>query len=227
MATFVLIPGADGRAWYWHLLIPELRRHGHDAVAVELPLQPTAGLNEYADAVVEAAHGRPHVVVVAQSLGAVTAPLVCDRLRAEQLVLVNPMVPSPGESAGEWWDNTGQEKARIDKAILDGRPTEFDVREDFFHDVPPDVVEQAFAVESEGAQLDTMFSEPWPLKAWPDVPTRVIQGRDDRFFPLEFQRRIARERLGMNAIEEVPGGHLLALSQPVELAARLVEPQTR
>jgi hypothetical protein len=28
-------PGADGRAWYWHRVIPELRSHGHEAVAVE------------------------------------------------------------------------------------------------------------------------------------------------------------------------------------------------
>ena len=37
----------------------------------------------------------------------------------------------------------------------------------------------------------------------------------------EIQRRIAAERLGL-AVEEVPGGHLAALSCPVELAERLV-----
>jgi pimeloyl-ACP methyl ester carboxylesterase len=45
-------------------------------------------------------------------------------------------------------------------------------------------------------------------------------GRDDRFFPAGFQRRVARERLGVSA-DEMPGGHLVALSQPEELAARL------
>jgi hypothetical protein len=45
-------------------------------------------------------------------------------------------------------------------------------------------------------------------------------GRDDRFFPTEFQRRVARERLGISA-EEMPGGHLLALSHPAELSTRL------
>jgi hypothetical protein len=44
--------------------------------------------------------------------------------------------------------------------------------------------------------------------------------RDDRFFPAEFQRRIARERLGIEA-DEMPGGHLVALSQPDELSQRL------
>jgi pimeloyl-ACP methyl ester carboxylesterase len=45
----------------------------------------------------------------------------------------------------------------------------------------------------------------------------VIAGRDDRLFPLEFQRRVARERLGLDVVE-VPGGHLAALSQPEAVA---------
>jgi pimeloyl-ACP methyl ester carboxylesterase len=52
------------------------------------------------------------------------------------------------------------------------------------------------------------------------VPTRFLQATDDRFFPLEFQRRLVRERLGME-LDEMPGGHLVALSRPAELADRL------
>ena len=47
-----------------------------------------------------------------------------------------------------------------------------------------------------------------------------MAGRDDRFFPADFQRRIAAERLGLE-VDEIPGGHLVALSRPVELADRL------
>jgi pimeloyl-ACP methyl ester carboxylesterase len=53
------------------------------------------------------------------------------------------------------------------------------------------------------------------------VPTRVLVARDDRFFPAEFQKRVAVERLGI-AADEMPGGHLVALSQPEELATRLL-----
>ena len=52
------------------------------------------------------------------------------------------------------------------------------------------------------------------------MPTRFLQGADDRFFPLDFQRRVVRERLGI-PVDVVPGGHLVALSRPVALAARL------
>jgi len=52
------------------------------------------------------------------------------------------------------------------------------------------------------------------------VPTRFLQGADDRMFPLNFQRRVVRERLGL-AVDAMPGGHLVAFSRPRELAARL------
>ena len=64
------------------------------------------------------------------------------------------------------------------------------------------------------------LDEPWPLSAWPDVPTTVLAGRHDRMLPLELQRRVARDRLGLE-VDEVDGGHMLALSNPAELARRL------
>lgn len=246
----MLIPGADAMAWSWHRVVPELRALGHDTVTLDLPSDADAGLVEQTDAVVDAvraaaaqprsAHdpdsvpraapradpgvdpgGEGRMVVVAASLGAFIGPLVCTRIPVNLLVLLNAMVPAPGESAGEWWGNTGQAEARAADGARVGRApdAEFDPRADFFHDVPAAVTEEAFA-GAPGAPSDALFADPWPLPAWPDVPTRFLQGRDDRFFPVEFQRRVARERLGIE-IEEMPGGHLVPLSQPVELARRL------
>jgi pimeloyl-ACP methyl ester carboxylesterase len=223
VSDFVLIPGAGGSAFYWHRLVPELERCGHRAVAVELPAgDDAAGLAEYADAVVEAAGDRGPVVLVAQSMGGFTAPLVCGRVPVAQLVLLNAMVPAPGETAGDWWTATGQPQARAALAVREGRPPDapFDPVTEFFHDVPPEVTADVLA-RGEPRQSDTPFTQPWPLAAWPGVPTRFLQGRADRFFPLEFQRRVVRERLGI-PVEELPGGHLLALSRPRELADHLV-----
>ncbi len=231
MSTFVLVPGAGGQAWYWHRVEPELRARGHVTIAVDLPAgDDGAGLAEYTDAVVNAigdaiGDRRDGLVLVAQSLGGFTAPLVCERVPVQQLVLVNAMTPKPGEPPGQWWEATGQEAARAEQAVREGRaPGDFDVLEDFFHDVPPDVVAEAMAA-GETDQSGTPFEKPWPLPAWPDVPTRFLQGRDDRFFPLAFQRRVVAERLPGVVVEEVPGGHLNALSRPVELAERLVAPR--
>jgi pimeloyl-ACP methyl ester carboxylesterase len=203
--TFVLVPGAGGSAWYWSLLVPELRLRGADAVSVDLPADDdSAGLAVYADAVVAAAGDARDVVLVAQSLGGLIAPLVCDRLQARLLVLLNAMVPRPGETGGDWWTATGQDV-----------PASDDV---FVHDVPAEVLATAPPPRDQSGRP---FEDPWPLAAWPDVPTVVLAGRDDRFFPADFQRRVAADRLGL-PVEEVPGGHLAALSYPAELADRLV-----
>ena len=58
------------------------------------------------------------------------------------------------------------------------------------------------------------------LPAWPDVPTRFLLCRNDRFFPADFMRRVVQERLGITP-DEMESGHLPALSKPKELAERL------
>jgi pimeloyl-ACP methyl ester carboxylesterase len=177
-------------------------------VAVDLPCDnDAAGLQDYADTVVQAAGNRRGVILVAQSLGGFTAPLVCDRLDAKLLILVAAMVPRPGESAGEWWSNTGHQF-----------PDPFDPEVVFAHDLPPQLA--AESAQQVRRQSSTPFQERWPLQAWPDVPTRFLLCRADRFFTAEFLRRVVPERLGIIP-DEMDGGHLPALAQPEELAARL------
>lgn len=212
MATLVLIHGAGSDSWYWHLVVPELQRRGHDVVTVDLPCDDdSAGLAEYTDTVVDAIGDKTDVVLVAQSLGGFTAPLVCDRVPVELMVLVAAMVPRPGESGAEWWVNTRHAEAR-------GADASDDPAVMFLHDVADDVI--AASVAHLRAQSGTPFEKPWPRDAWPDVPTRFLLCRDDRFFPPEFQRRVVGERLGI-VPDEMDGGHLPALSRPQELAARL------
>jgi pimeloyl-ACP methyl ester carboxylesterase len=221
-ATFVLLPGSGGDSWYWHLVAPRLRACGHEVLTPDLPADDdTAGLAEYADTVVEAIGDRADVIVVAQSMAAFTAPMLCERVDVRMLILVAPMIPAPGESPGAWWSNTGQIAARRQHDEIEGRDpdADFDVRTTFMHDVPPEIVAEAFA-RGEPRQSDTPFADPWPLEAWPSVPTRVLAGRFDRLFPLEFMRELAIERLGI-APDVVDAGHLPALSRPDELARRL------
>ena len=74
MSTFVLIHDAGDGGWYWHVVAAELRSHGHDVVAPDLPGDDgSTGLNEYADAVVEVIGDRRDLVVAGQSFGAFTA----------------------------------------------------------------------------------------------------------------------------------------------------------
>ena len=230
MATFVLIPGAGGTASYWHLVEPELQARGHRTIAVGLPAgDDKAGFAEYADAVVAAideagpdvgSQTGARLVIVAQSMGGFTAPTVCERVPVSVLVLVNAMIPADGETAGDWWENTGASVARREQDIRDGRSpdAEFDLRTYFFHDVARSVADDAMATPQE--QSDTPFAHVGLTGAWPAVRTRVLSGRDDRFFPVDFQRRVAEQRLGITP-DVVAGGHLIALARPAELAARL------
>ncbi len=222
VSTYVLIPGAGSDSWYWHLVVPKLQELGHDVVAPDLPCEDdSAGFTEYTDVVVDAVGGRTGIVLVAQSLGGFTAPLVCERVPVDLMVLVAAMVPRAGELPGDWWANTGWEQARREQAERDGRSIdgEFDPATEFFHDVPADVTAEAFA-RGEKQQSGTPFEQPWPLTVWPDVPTRFLLCRDDRFLPAELQRRVAHERLGITP-DEMDGGHLPALARPQELVDRL------
>jgi pimeloyl-ACP methyl ester carboxylesterase len=221
--TYALIPGAGGSAWYWNRVVPLLLATGADAVAIELPAaDDAADLTTYADTVCSAvADVTGPLVVVGQSMGAFTAPIVADRLSAVLLVLVNPMVPAAGERPDQWWEATGQKQAMVDNFRRIGLGDKgFDMFEDFFHDVPDDVREEAITL-GEPEQSDTPGRQPWPLTSWPDVPTRVIACSDDRLFPVEFQRRVVRDRLGLD-VDVIPGGHLVALSRPTELTERLL-----
>jgi pimeloyl-ACP methyl ester carboxylesterase len=221
-ATYVLLPGAGGDSWYWHRVVPLLRGRGHEVIAPDLPCgDDDAGLHAYADTIVDAIGDRRGVILVAQSMAAFSAPMACRRAGVALLVLVAPMIPAPGETPGEWWEGSGQAAAQRANDLRAGRDPDapFDVRTTFFHDVPEEVVAEAFA-RSEPRQSGTPFGEPWPLDAWPDVPTRVLAGRHDRLFPLDFMRTLAEARLGV-AADVIDTGHLPALSRPAELAERL------
>lgn len=206
MTTYALIHGGGGSAWDWHLVEAELRRRGHNTVAVDLPCEDkSAGWQEYVDVVVDAIGDRGDVVVVGHSLGGFTAPLVCARIPVRLLVLVAAMIPSPGELFADWWDNTGYKSSGYDDV--------------FYHDVP-----QELAAEAQRRERDedsSALQQPWPLETWPDTPTKYLLCRDDRMFPAAWARRHARERLEIEA-DEIGGGHYVSLSNPLELADRLV-----
>jgi pimeloyl-ACP methyl ester carboxylesterase len=214
MATYVLIHGGGGSAWEWHLVAAELRGRGHDVVAVDLPIEDeSAGWSEYADAVVDAIGDRTDLVVVAHSLGGFTGPLVCAQVPVDLLVLVAAMIPSPGETGEEWWANTGWKQAARGQDGHDDDPIAV-----FLHDVPSELAAEALTKERD--QAGTPMLEPWPLDAWPDVPTRYLLCRDDRMFPAEWMRAVVRERLGITP-DEIDGSHAPYLSRPKELADRL------
>jgi len=158
--------------------------------------------------------------VVGQSFGGFTAPLAAARLHARAIILVAGMIPAPGEKPADWPANTGLAQAIAGQARRDGGKTgNGDPRVTFYHDVPPALAGQAMRNGSR-RQSGTPGRSPWPLSAWPDIPTRFILCTQDRFFPAAFMRRVAAERLGI-VPDEIAAGHCVALSCPRELAGML------
>lgn len=205
MATYALIHGAYDVGWYWHLVERELRARGHQTVAPDLPIEDdNASLIDNARAVIEhigAVDDGGELIVVATSWGGYVAPIVADKVKADRLILVAPMIPRPGETTEEMWSATGWTFPS-------------DEPDAFYHDVDPTLAAEARLRER--GQSETAAHEPWPLEAWPDVPTHAIIGRDDRFFPAEWLHGVVRDRLGIEP-DELDGGHTLALSHPREL----------
>jgi pimeloyl-ACP methyl ester carboxylesterase len=226
--TFVLIPGAGADPRVYGATIAALHDLGQEGIAPPLPLEdPEAGPSRHADAVIAALPDpRPEpLVVVGQSLGAFTAAVVADRIRPHRLILLAPMIPKLGEAAGDWWEDTGHAEAIASVAARFGPPEDWGdeaLEEVFYHDV--DAATLAANARFDGRPAPGMFAEPLQVERWPYLPTTVLAPTEDRLFPLEFQRRLTRERLGEQVeFAEMPGGHLPFLSRPRELAARLVE----
>ena len=222
MATFLLVHGAGDSGWYWHLVQAELEARGHHAVAPDLPCgNDTASLDDYAGTVASAAAGRPDLVIVGQSYGAFTATLAASLLPARLLVLLAGMIPVPGESPSQWWAGAGYREAAEEQARRDGGQTgNDDPLITYYNGVPRPLAEEALRRGGRG-ESSAVYNTPWPLDAWPDVPTKFILCQDDHFFPAALMRRLARERLGTDP-DGVPGCHCAALSHPTELSELLV-----
>lgn len=223
MALFILVHGAGDTGWSWHRLAAVLRKRGHEVIAPDLPGDDESlTLVDYADAVVDAVGGRRGGIVVGHSFGGFTAPIVAEKLTADTLVMLAAMIPMPGESPNEWWSNTGFAAAVEAQAARDGGLTgNDDPFVGFYHDVPRGLAEEAMSRERAHPSAASMAA-PWPLTAWPSVPTRFVVCTEDRFFPSALLRELALGRLGVVA-DEIRASHCVALSRPDELASMLVE----
>ncbi|MFI7589909.1 alpha/beta hydrolase [Spongisporangium articulatum] len=214
MASFLIVHGAGDRGRSWRPVGLELARRGHVVVAPDLPAgDESLTLPDYRDAAVRAFEDvarRPRpLVVVGHSFGAFTAPLVADALGADHLVLVNAMVPAPGERPDDWWSNVGYRSQGYT-----------DPHDLYYNGVPRALADEALTHER-AHPSSAAGAAPWPLPAWPDVATHAIVCAEDHVLAAALQREVCRDRLGVEP-DELGGGHCAMLSHPVELADLLV-----
>lgn len=229
MSTFALVHGGAHGGWCWELLVPELERRGHAAVAPDLPIEDDgAGAMENARIVADALKGADDdVVVVGHSLGGLTIPLVAQLRPVRRLVFLGAMVPAPGMSNLEYLatepgavtlagtENLAEgETPAADDQVLGWERT----RHGFYHDVPEDIARHAW--QRLRQQSFTVMTERTPLEVWPDVPSTYILMTEDRAVGQEWSRHRAKE-IGADLIE-IEGSHSPFYSRPGELADILV-----
>jgi dienelactone hydrolase len=217
MSLFVYVHGAGGRGSDFDLVAEHLRALGHGSIAPDLPCDQEVGLDAYVAAVVDAVANaggddRDDLAIVGQSLGGLTAPIVASQVSAGLLVLLAAMVPRPGETGGEWWSATGHDAAFAAQGLPDDRDETV-----YTNEVPAEVLAAATPPRDQTSRL---MEDPWPLAAWPDVPTRALVCRQDHFFPAPWLSQVVRERLGIEP-DVIEGDHCAYLSRPDELAAAL------
>jgi pimeloyl-ACP methyl ester carboxylesterase len=224
MATFGLVHGAWHGAWCWDLLIPELERRGHSAVAMDLPCEDRdATFLDYAETVSAALGDAADVVLVGHSMGGITIPLVALGRPISLLVFLCALVP---DRAGDTADGTRQTHpdGAFDALVqfADGShawPSAETATRTLYHDCPPEQAAGAFA---RLRRQQTALWDGWgPLPRWPDAPLASIHCQDDRAVNPQWSDWTARNRLGIESLA-LPGGHSPMLARPAALADALV-----
>jgi pimeloyl-ACP methyl ester carboxylesterase len=237
---FVLVHGGAHGGWCWDRLIPEVRRLGHEAVALDLPgagerRDECASLAGYRDAIVEVME--PGDVVVGHSMGCCPATIAVDAFpEVSHVVYIAGPVPVEGEtiagaSGGSGQADGGALMAKAEGAEqyirLEDGGAKFtfspeDARRCFYHDCADDVA--AWAVERlTPQQTAVLAAEPVHVpRFWEFAPPRsYIRCTDDRAFPAQLSRGHV-ERLGVAELT-IDSGHVPQLSRPADLASLLLQ----
>lgn len=224
MPTFALVHGAYHGGWCWEHVVPELEARGWATVAPDMPCDDAAaGLDDYAQTVVDALDGHDDVVLVGHSLGSLVIPLVAARRPARRMIFLCSVPTGAEADVGKRLSGMVRPGFYAAKRFVDdaGRDvlSNRDARALFFDDCPEDVALRA------AARLRPQGNRPMsgksPLTGWPDVPSSVVLTADDRVVDLTWARRTAREFTGEDPVL-LAGSHSPFLSRPKELADVLV-----
>lgn len=217
--TFCLMHSSGQGPAGWKLLVEELEQRGHRLLTPAFQLdRADEGLRFHADTIVDALQAAGHnpadVVCVAHSAAGIYLPLVVERWRPRRMVFLAAVVPRPGLSVREQFqaDPTMFNPAWAGQNPLD----EAVAREFVFHDCPPERLE--WAMETRVLlYAQRAMQEPCPLMNWPHLPASYILCTEDRTITPAWQRKAAREWLGVEPLE-ITSGHCPNVSRPELLA---------
>ena len=219
MTVYCLIHGSGQGPDGWKLLARELERLGHGVLTPAFEVSRTdEGLAWHAETIVQALDrsglNPTDVVCVAHSASGMYLPLIAERWSPRRMVFLAAVVPRPGVSFIEQFR---RDPSMFNPAWVGQNPLDDKVALDFvYHDCPPDRLDWAMSTRIM-FYAKRAIEEPCPLRAWPSVPCAYIVCADDRTITPTWQRKAARELLGVEPVE-LPGGHCPHVSRPEALA---------
>lgn len=227
MSIFCLVNGSTQNPLCWKLLAPELEKHGHQIITPSLPVdEPNASGTKYAEFIAQALEDQgDDVVLVGHSASGMFIPLVPSLRPIRQLVYLAALIPKPGASIRDQLasdpDMLNPEWVATCRAGNDPSTSDEVAMEFLFHDCQPEGISLGLNTRMR-MYAERAMSEIFPLKQLPEVPPSYIVCSDDRTILPDWSRRVARERLGVEA-SELPGGHCPYLSRPLQLADVLIK----
>jgi len=219
MSLFCLVHGSTQNPAGWDLLVRELSSRGHQSVLADLPTDtPDSSATVYARTIADTIPaGRDDAIVVAHSASGMFLPLVPGYREIRRMVFLAAIVPKLGDSI---LDQVKEDPDLLNPEWIGKNPTSDEVAMEFlFHDCSPEVAQWALTTRRLLIAKQAML-EVSPLASWPSVPSSYIVCAEDRTIQPQWSRRVARERLGVEALE-LPGGHCPHVSRPAQLADML------
>jgi pimeloyl-ACP methyl ester carboxylesterase len=215
MSDVVLIHSTGQAAAGWARLIGELDLLGVRAHALDLPNErPELLADDYASVLADRYGDLDEPIVLAHSGSGPLLPSAATALGAQGQVWLAAWVPHPSLSFMD--DVRAHKEEAFNPDWLGRDPTVDDeVAIDFvYHDCDPDT--QTWALTTRRPFFpEAVYDERITLA--PAIPSTYILALEDRTIRPEWQRTMARERLGVEPIE-LPGGHCPNVSRPKELA---------
>ena len=213
----VLIHSTGQGAAGWERVVRALAGRGRTAHAVELPSDPGLLAADYAELVRRQVGAVAAPVVLAHSGAGPLLPATARALEACHQVWLAAWVPDPEASFVE--DTGRHQQAAFNPDWVGKDPTEDDAVAAAFlyHDADEATIDWALSTRRLFLPLG-VYGERLPLA--PEIPSTYVVAAYDRTIRPEWQRRMARERLGVDP-RELPTGHCPNVSRPDRLAALL------
>jgi pimeloyl-ACP methyl ester carboxylesterase len=216
-ADFVLIHSTGQGAAGWERVICALSQRGHAAHAVELPDDANLSAAGFAELVGQQVGDLASPVVLAHSGSGPLLPAAARLLGARRQLWLAAWVPDEHATFVE--EVADHAEAAFNPDWIGKDPIEDDeVAASFvYHDC--DAATLAWALSTRRGFLPrAVYTELIELAR--DIPSTYIVASEDRTIRPDWQRRMARERLGVEPAE-IASGHCPNVSQPERLAAML------